>query len=79
MRPHIPFVNSSAYKEQFKPFTLDNPYNPEDPYIDRRDKIPDYNFKSPAKFEDNTSYKDTYSKPAPIKLQDYPHPVYKKP
>jgi hypothetical protein len=82
LRPHIPFVGTTAYTEQYKPFVLEPaPHNPEteDQFINSRDKIPDYGFRSPAKLEGVTSYNSHYQAPSPTKLEKSPYPEHKRP
>ena len=57
VRPHVPFDTTTSYTDQYRPYSLQHPNNPEDVYINSRDKIPDYGFQSPAKFDDHTAYK----------------------
>lgn len=80
VRPSVPFYGSSAYSEQFKPFSLQNHYNPEeDTFIAKREKIPHYGFQSPARFEDSTAYKEQFQAPTPAKLEKSPYPEHRKP
>lgn len=69
VKADIPFYGNSSYTEHYKPFSLQPNYNPEeDTFINRRDKIPNYSFKSSAKFEDHTAYKEQFQAPTPTKL-----------
>lgn len=77
LKPNIPFYGNSAYTQQFKPFTLQSNYNPEeDKFITQRDKIPHYGFQSQARFEDSTAYKEQFQAPTPTKLQKSPYPQH---
>jgi hypothetical protein len=76
----VPFYGNSAYSEQFKPFNLQNNYNPEEEsFITNREKIPHYGFQYPTKLDDSTAYKDYFQAPSPPKIQKSPYPEYRKP
>jgi hypothetical protein len=62
--PHVPFVGSSSYKDQYQPFMIQplDP-NPESTPNDSRTKMPNYLMKSPVKFEGVSSYKSSYIPP----------------
>ncbi len=49
--PHVPFVGSTSYKDQYQPFMIQpiDP-NPESSPYDSRTKMPNYLMKSPVKF-----------------------------
>ena len=80
VRPSVPFYGNSSYSEQFKPFSLQNHYNPEeDTFIAKREKIPHYGFQMPARFEDSTAYKEQFQAPTPTKLEKSPYPEHKRP